>query len=201
MSPRGFGGPERQRTSPATPPTLPGSDRDGGYGWISIALHWLTAAAILVLLFAGDSIATAGEPARRLHTTLASSAWAILLARVVWRLWQGHPRSPAVGPLSFYAGAIVHYLLLAGILAMLVSGPMAGWASGGFDIPGLSVPGANPAMPSVHAIARTIHVAGATTLAIGTAAHVAGVLKHMFVDRDHTLDRIMVPPRRPPANS
>jgi cytochrome b561 len=36
-------------------------------------------------------------------------------------------------------------------------------------------------------------------LAAGTALHVAGVLKHMFVDRDRTLDRIMAPPRRPAA--
>ena len=95
----------------------------------------------------------------------------------------------------------VHYVLLAAIAMMLASGPLAGWASGGgMQVFSFSLPGAQPALREVYAIARSVHVAGATLLAVGTALHVAGVLKHMFVDRDGTLDRIMVPPKRsPPA--
>lgn len=180
---------------------LPGSDYGNGYGWISITLHWLTAAAILVLLFAGDSIGTVGRPARHLHTTIAVSVWAILLVRVTWRLWQGHPREPGMSAFSYYTGLVVHYLLLAAIIAMLISGPLAGWSGGGFDVFGISVPGASRPSPTLYQLARTTHVVGATTLAIGTTAHVAGVLKHMFINQDHTLDRIMVPPRREPAKS
>src|SRR5690349_20025936 len=104
---------------------LPGRDRDGGYGWTSIVLHWLAATAIIVLLFAGDSIGTAGEPARRVHTTIASCAWLILAARIVWRLMEGHP-PPAKGQGRFSYGAafLVHSALLAGIALMLVSGPL-----------------------------------------------------------------------------
>lgn len=173
---------------------VPGGDRDNGYGWISIALHWLTAAAILALLFAGDSISVAGGAARNIHTTIGACAWLLLAARVVWRLWQGHPRPPGVGEVSFRIGLIVHYALLLGILLMLASGPVAGLASGGFEILGLHVPGVLPA--DVYGVARLAHVSGAWILGIGTLLHVAGVLKHMFVDRDHTLDRIMVPPPR-----
>jgi cytochrome b561 len=91
----------------------------------------------------------------------------------------------------------VHYVLLATIALMLVSGPLAGWASGGgIDVFGLHVAGARPALPDLYAAARMLHIAGAVALAVGTLLHVAGVLKHMFVDRDHTLDRIMVPPAR-----
>jgi cytochrome b561 len=180
--------------------TLAGSDRDGGYGWISIALHWLTAAAILVLLFAGDSIGVAGHEARRVHTTVALCAWAILAIRIVWRLQQGHPpRTPGQGRIAFLTGMIVHYLLLLAIAAMLLSGPLAGWASGqGLELFDLALPGAAAPQPLVYDLARSMHIAGAVALAIGTSLHVAGVLKHMFIDRDHTLDRIMVPPARKP---
>lgn len=177
---------------------LPGGDRDGGYGWWSIALHWLTAAAILALLFAGDSISVSGEAARNVHTTIASCAWLVLAARIVWRLIEGHPpRAATQGRLVFTLGKWTHYVLLAAIAVMLVSGPTAGWASGaGIHVFGLVIPGAQPTQPDLYLAARTLHQAGATTLGIGTALHVAGVLKHMFIDQDGTLERIMVPPAR-----
>ena len=181
---------------------LRGSDRDGGYGWISIGLHWLTAAAIIALLFAGDSIGVVGADARTFHTTLGTCAWLLLAVRIVWRLLEGHPpRAANQDKFSFYAGMAVHYALLAAIALMLLSGPLAGWASGGgIDVFGVHIAGAQPAFSGAYALARTLHIAGAIVLAIGTALHVAGVLKHMFVDRDGTLDRIMVPPERaPPA--
>lgn len=176
-----------------------GQDHDGGYGWVSIALHWLTAAAILVLLFAGDSIGVVGADARNIHTTVATCAWVILAARIAWRLQQGHPpRAPEQHQISFYLGMCVHYILLAAIALMLLSGPLAGWASGGgIEIFSLHIPGAETAIPELYAAARMLHIAGAVTLAVGTLLHVAGVLKHMFVDRDRTLDRIMAPPERP----
>lgn len=177
---------------------LRGSDRDGGYGWISIGLHWLTAIAIIVLLFAGDSIAVVGDKARTTHTTLASCVWLILAGRIAWRLQQGHPRRAAEQDrFSFYAGMVVHYILLAGIALMLLSGPVAGWASGGgIEIFSARIPGAQPALPDLYAVSRMAHIVGAVVLAVGTALHVAGVLKHMFIDRDHTFDRIMIPPSR-----
>lgn len=177
---------------------LPGRDRDGGYGWTSIALHWLAAIAIIVLLFAGDSIGTAGEPARRVHTTIASCAWLILLARIVWRFMEGHP-PPAKGQgrFSYGAGVVVHYALLAGIALMLVSGPLAGWSSGvGIEVFDLHIRGADPRVSELYAIAREAHIVGAVVLAVGTTAHIGGVLKHMFFDRDNLFDRIMVPPRK-----
>lgn len=175
-----------------------GADRDGGYGWVSIGLHWLTAAAILVLLFAGNSIGAVGGPARTIHTTIASCAWIVLAVRIAWRLQQGHPpRLAEQGRLSFLAGMSVHYALLAAIALMLVSGPVAGWASGGgIDVFDLHISGAGSALPEIYAAARMAHLAGAATLGLGTLLHVAGVLKHMFIDQDHTLDRIMAPPRR-----
>ena len=92
---------------------------------------------------------------------------------------------------------MVHYVLLAAIVLMLLSGPLAGWASGGgIEIFTARIPGAQPALPGLYLVARMAHIVGAVTLGIGTVLHVAGVLKHMFIDRDHTFDRIMMPPPR-----
>jgi cytochrome b561 len=48
--------------------------------------------------------------------------------------------------------------------------------------------------PGLHAIFKTAHDFGAAVLVWGLALHVAGVMKHMFIDRDGLFDRIMVPP-------
>lgn len=177
-------------------------DHDGGYGWISILLHWLTAAAILWLLFEGDSIAINGIGARNLHTTIGVCAWGILAARVFWRLQQGHPpRHEGMGRISFFLGITVHFALLLAIALMLISGPLAGWASGlGFDVFGMHIAGAETVSLETYGVARGMHVAGAATLAIGTTLHVAGVLKHVFIDNDRTLDRMLIPPPPPPRS-
>ena len=70
-------------------------DTRTGYGWISIALHWLTAIVILTLWFIGSSIqsdlATGSTSTLRLHTSIAITAYVLLWARVIWRFKFGHP--------------------------------------------------------------------------------------------------------------
>ena len=68
-------------------------DTAAGYGWISIALHWITGVAVLVLLFVGSSIASAEDRDGMvlLHTSIALSSYAFLWARIVWRVRTGHP--------------------------------------------------------------------------------------------------------------
>ena len=76
-------------------------DTRTGYGWLSIALHWLTAIAILTIWFVGSSIqndlAAGSESSLRLHTSIAISAYVLLWFRVIWRFKQGHPGGGVFG--------------------------------------------------------------------------------------------------------
>ena len=51
------------------------TDTPAGYGWISILLHWVTAVVIIVMLFAGSSIASTDPQERsaalNFHTSLS----------------------------------------------------------------------------------------------------------------------------------
>src|SRR5882672_8511786 len=101
-------------------------DGKNDFGWISILLHWIGAAAVLSLLFIGDSIHTPAaadaDHALRLHTTLGLGMYFLLWLRVVWRLAHKHP-----GPLPrqkkfFHAIAKpFHYMLVFAIAAMLIT--------------------------------------------------------------------------------
>ncbi len=165
-----------------------------GYGWISILLHWATAIAIVILLFAGDSIGETGHEARRVHTTVAACAYLLLAARVAWRLIKGHPPSMSGrDSWSHRAGLFTHYVMLAAITLMLVSGPLAGWATGGgFEIFDWKIAGAATEHPPIARLSLWLHGTGAATLALAIVLHVAGAMKHMFVDKDGLFDRIMV---------
>lgn len=172
-----------------------------GYDWLSIALHWSAAVAIIVLLFIGDSIATGGAETRNVHTTLALTCWLVLAFRVGWRWRNGHPpRLPSQGRTSFAIGSLVHHVMLIAIAVMLVSGPTAGLSSGaGLDVFDVHIGDPSMRHTALYNFARSAHITAATTLAITIGLHVAGVIKHIFIDRDGTLERMLTPRPRSPS--
>jgi cytochrome b561 len=177
-------------------------DTATGYGWISIALHWLTAVLIVVLLFIGSSIDSLGGDERRemlnRHTSIAIASYVVLLGRLIWRFWIGHP-----GPLDqqrgffFWLGKWTHIVMLVALGVMLVSGPFNVWSLGDsivvfdwFVIP-------SPIEPSMglHAVALRLHFTGAVVLFVGILMHLAGVYKHAAFNRDGTFTRMLVAAR------
>ena len=172
-------------------------DPIAGYGWISIALHWLGALAVIALLFIGSSIGA--EPGMlRLHTSVAFCAYAILWARVIWRLIQGHPaKSPKQGPIAFAVGKWLHFAMVLAVAVMLLSGPFMAWTGGivigVFDW--FEAPNVVDVDAEVHLLLRKVHATTAGVLASSVVLHVVVVIKHMAFHNDGTLERIMVPPQ------
>ncbi len=175
------------------------NDTKTGYGWLSIALHWITAIIVLVMLIVGTSIpgssGAAYENMLRLHTSIAVLAYILLVARIVWRVKRGHP-----GPLPkqrgafFQMGKYTHYLLIAAIGGMLISGPLMAW-SGGYPVHVLhwfTIPSPIPVDGGFFNLMHQVHIACATVIGIGVLAHVAGAVKHLVVNKDGTLDKMLV---------
>jgi cytochrome b561 len=177
-------------------------DTRTGYGWISIALHWLTAIVILAVWFIGSSIHSdpaTMESTLRLHTSIAISAYVLLWVRIVWRFVVGHP-----GPLPeqrgvFHAiGRYCHYVMLAAIGAMLLSGPLMVWSRGAvihvwdwFVIPGPF--GMN--MDLFDAMHST-HIWCSRVIIFGTILHLGGVYKHAAFNQDGTFGKMLVAARK-----
>lgn len=173
------------------------------YGWLTIALHWLAAAVILYMLWSGFNAEWAGEAgdrARRsalmgLHIGVGASMALILLARVIAHYVQPAPEPPAQPrPLAILA-TVVHHALLIGIVLQIISGPLAVWSGGrAIDVFGLlSIPTPFAARnDGVHEAAELIHGIGRWTIIAALMLHLAGVLKHAFLDRDGVLGRMLV---------
>lgn len=190
--------------SPGPPGARPSRwlDQEDGYGWMSILLHWATATVIIVLWFIGDSIVsdpTGGT--RRLHTTVALSAYVLLGFRIWWRMKYGHPQPlPTQAKWVYKLGVAMHYFMVAAIVVALVTGPMQALSAGQplflFD---LAIP--TPAIPWLFGPMHALHRLATHTLMIAVLIHFLAVIKHVSVDRDGSFDRMMTPPDEKSASA
>ena len=176
-------------------------DGRSSYGWISIALHWATGVLVVALWIIGKGIETAPLDAvdgrRALHISIAASAWLLIAFRIVWRLRRGHPHARGQSMLVHRIAASAHYLMLAGLGLMLLSGPLLVW-SGGQPVElfaGIRIPSPTGHMDGVRELARWVHENMALLLLLLVAAHVAGALKHLMFHADETFARMIFPPR------
>jgi cytochrome b561 len=172
-------------------------DSNTMYGMVSRLNHWIGALFVLLLLAIGllfDELPR-GDLLRyfkRLHIAVGTIAIAFLLFRVYWRLRSASPlplpQKPALQRLS----SVVHRLLMLGMVIMVVTGPLSIWSIGRpfgvFDL--LQIPSPFPTFKSWHEPLENIHGTVAYAMLALIGLHLAGVIKHHFIDRDTILSRM-----------
>lgn len=190
-------------------------DSAGGsrYSAVSRSFHWIIAALItanFVLAFSFDEYLESADPAQKAigfqlinwHKSIGISVLALSLLRLGWRLTHAFPALPAHMPSSQQALArLTHY----GFYVLMIWVPLAGWLMVGtgrklypisffglFDLPHI----VTSADHATHELLEGAHVYAAFAMLGLLALHVAGALKHHFIDRDDVLAR-MVPGLRP----
>ncbi|MDP1930891.1 MAG: cytochrome b/b6 domain-containing protein [Gammaproteobacteria bacterium] len=165
-------------------------DQSSSFGWISIALHWSTAVAVIALWLVGKSIswlpAEDIDARRSLHIMIGLIAWLPLVLRIVWRWKVKHPRAFGQSARTHTVARVTHYLILAALAVMILSGPVMAFF----------LPEAN----SLTNIALTLHANAANVLLMLIVLHVGGALKHLMFHDDETVARIFVPRRNGSAN-
>jgi cytochrome b561 len=178
-------------------------DTRTGYGWISIALHWLTAILILAIWFIGSSIqsdvAAGSTDTLRLHTSIAICAYVLLWARIVWRFKQGHPdATPEQRGVFYKIGKYTHYVILAAVAAMLISGPLMVWSRGEaiFVFDWFTIPAPYGMNMELYTFLHAIHVWGSRIIIVGTLLHLGGVYKHAAFNQDGTFGKMLVAARK-----
>lgn len=176
------------------------------YGWAAIALHWISAVGVTALYLLGDRMEEASDRAAKiaaqdLHVSVAVLLFAFLAARLLWSASQPKPASLETRRAFRIVAAAVQVLFLLMIATLLVTGPLAVWSTGRaiqvFDLFSIPSPFAARA-PAVHEFAEEVHGLASKLFWPLIALHVAGALKHMLLDRDATLRRILWVPRAQP---
>lgn len=166
------------------------------YDRATLAFHWLTAALVVEQWIGAHLIDdfAKGAPriaARSVHISFGLILGLVLIARLVWRMTQGHKLPPANdGFLQFVAKA-THWLLYALLVAIIPVGMFLVWAQGDsyfglFSIPAFEA--GNRVLP--HNVGQ-LHKLLANTILIISGLHAAAALVHHFIWHDDVLRRMM----------
>ncbi len=162
------------------------------YGTVAIAIHWLTALAVILMLVSGQAMdfnpAAAGA-ILPYHVILGVLVGVLTLFRILW--WLVFDRQPQ--PVSGLSGmqhrlaGIVHLGLYAAMLIMVASG-----------IAMLALTGAAPAifsgglLPDFSTVPPfVVHGLVSRLLLLLALGHIAAALWHHFVRRDGLIKRMM----------
>ena len=174
------------------------------YGFVTKTFHWLTALLILTVIplgvIANDlPYDTNAELARKaqlfsVHKTLGVFIFFVALARILWAMTRSkpaglHPERKAETLLA----DTVHWLLYASLVAV----PLTGWihhaATTGFAPIWWPFGQDLPLVPKDEGVSKTfagLHWLWSKILVGALLAHIAGALKHHFIDKDATLRRM-----------
>ncbi len=167
------------------------------YGWISIILHWLVAVAVFVLFALGLWMVELTyydawyQEAPALHKGLGVLLFFIMLARLAWHL--SNPRPHLSGaPWEQHAARLAHAMLYLLLYALMLSGYLISTADGrAIDVLGLFNIPATFTGKHQEDIAGVVHRYLAYTVIALAALHALAALKHHFINRDHTLKRML----------
>ena len=174
------------------------------YSRTARVLHWGMALLIICLLALGFYMKDLPLSPDKLrlyswHKWAGVTVFLLALARVGWRTFHRPPPLPSSMPaVARIAAGAAHLLLYLLMLAI----PLSGWlmsSAKGFQTVWFGVLPLPDFMPVDKALAESIkplHELFANALAVLVVLHVAGALKHQFIDRDGILNRMRLGSRR-----
>lgn len=180
----------------STPPSTP-ADPVTRYHAVSVAFHWLLAAALLSTFSLGFYMADLPfSPGRvQLYNWHKWAGVAILLASAARLAWRLTHRPPAPPPMPAWQARAAH-LTHGALYALFFAVPLTGWAyssAAGFPIVWFGVLPLPDFVPVDRDLAEAIkpfHELSAWALAGLVGLHVAGALKHQWIDRDGLIGRM-----------
>lgn len=171
-----------------------------GFGWVSRALHWLMALAILFMLGLGTFIEDMKPSLANLwlfglHKTIGITLFGAIVLRLLWHRINPPPATITDGipGWQIMASRLVHRALY----VLLVVIPLTGWiasAATGIDVVifnTITLPAIIPASEPVEKTFFALHGVLTKLLLLSLLLHIAGALQRHFLRRDETLRRMI----------
>ncbi|QRM54680.1 cytochrome b [Sinorhizobium sp. BG8] len=186
-------------------------DRDTGFGWVAIGLHWLIAVLILGLIALGFVMRRMKiDPLLQFslyqwHKSIGLVVLGLALLRVLWWILRGHPAAVAgLGPLERRASVATHV----GLAILTLAVPLAGWAVASTST--LNIPTfffnlfVFPHLPlaqteSAETFWTEVHALAAYVMLGLVGLHAAAAFHHHLFRKDEVLTRMLGIRRRPDA--
>jgi cytochrome b561 len=174
------------------------------YGAVSQAFHWVTAVLVAAAYVLGEggpesrvySAARSGDLAW--HETLGILVFAVVLARVLWRLVDRAPAGPPMAMWMEWSARAVHWLLY-GLLVAIPATAIIGAYLEGHPVTLLGIGEIGPFLGSSHDLGQTItdlHTTLGSFIVWVAGLHAAAALYHHFVMKDRVLVSMLPVPER-----
>jgi cytochrome b561 len=166
------------------------------YDGISILLHWLTAALVVILWTLGQTIDffPKGAPkidARSVHITLGATLGIVLLVRILWRARAGRRLPLANSGWLGVAAKVVHYGLYLLVGVTVVLGIFNAWQRGDVLFNVYTIPKLFPGDLALKRALEELHGDCADVVLIVAGLHAAAALAHHYLLRDRVLRRML----------
>jgi cytochrome b561 len=166
------------------------------YDGLSIGLHWLTAALVVILWTLGQTIDffPKGAPridARSTHIVIGALLGLVLLVRVLWRATSGRSLPLADSGWLGALAKLMHYGLYVLVVLAVLLGILNAWQRGDVVFNLYRIP---PLLPGDVSLKRTLawlHGDCADLVLIVAGLHAAAALAHHYLLRDSVLRRML----------
>lgn len=167
------------------------------YNIISRIIHWVTALIILALLVVGKYMKGMEFSEQKLevynlHKSFGLLVLFLVVVRIVWHIVTKKPKS-----MDTHAKweRVLSHAVHGFLYLLLFALPLSGWvmsSAGDFNIKffGLNMPDIVAKDENLFEFAEEMHELFAYAVLGFVALHVAGALKHHFIDRDMTIARM-----------
>ncbi|MDX2276720.1 MAG: cytochrome b/b6 domain-containing protein [Hyphomonadaceae bacterium] len=179
------------------------TNSERGYGWLTIALHWIAAIGVVFMFAFGlqaEWLDEAGDEAGHrafmaAHISLGITLFVFFLARIVQHYVQKQPAPVSQSALLNRVAWVTHNALLLAILLLIVSGPLMIWSNARaiqvWDWFALPSPFAERNR-GLHELGEVMHAIGRYAIWVLVPLHVLAALKHLIFDRDGVFSRIFI---------
>ena len=169
------------------------------YGKVAIAIHWIMAIMIITMLFVGSSMVDMPDGDEKwkiygLHKASGLIVLGLALFRWFWMLTNDKPE--ALSTWSKAETGISHatkWILMLMLLIMPIAGITMSIAGGhGVSFFGIfTIPGLAEKNEMIDGIFHEIHEIGALVIVVIGGLHILAAIKHHFMDKDNTLNRML----------
>ncbi len=169
------------------------------FGWVTRAIHWITALAVLIALPLGVWISEMEVSLAALkffgyHKTLGITVLGLILLRMLWHL-ASPPPAPLPHGVAWQDGLaeVVHRAFYVLLVAMPVSGWVASSATGIDTVVfgRWTLPRIAPVSEAWETAGFAVHGVLGKLLLASVVLHVGGALYRALVSRDGTLARMV----------
>ena len=177
---------------------MPLSDGTPRYTRTAIALHWLVAVLVVAQIAWGWWMQEIPKQpvgprvdAFNFHKSLGMTIFALMVLRLGWRLGHPAPPLPAMPGWQRVLAQMTHALIYIALFVQPLAGYLGSvWSGYPVKLYGMTLPAWGAKAEALKVLMSQIHLVCSFVLVAAISLHVAGALKHAFVDRDGLLARM-----------